>query len=576
MTTCACAEQASVQIPRFVPDREYSAAHAETSSSLLWQNAPLTQAAQQKQPSEMELRQSIRAFVMDEPALGPLYALRQLVKGNSQRQWKISPTSASEFRLALGGQSLPVFQLTGVNGSRAAVALTSNSFGLYSTRPLRALNNELKTADLALGDAVSNDASEMDWLSARPFSSARGTLEVVFLRGQNDLSPYSPIKTSRQFSRGAMAGAKVAYLLPLRWNMNGEWMTGGVESANREADDAGSLIDNSAYVLTLAGPITHPFGETGVRFSRRAVGAHFQNFSGALGDTGVASTQISLNQPFKIGTVSGAIEWNCAQQLSADQSTPVAVNKANLQANSNIRWQATPIVAITASHRIGSDVTARNVEIAPIYDAHRNSASQIGVEWRVLPGISFSLNGGETRYEETSDGERFLRRMSNRDQQLSLGLRGQSSVASWDLHLERRAALNVLGETGQSTQGISFNTQRQLAPWLQMRGSYRLNQNRHIQGDEFINANSSLASGLTAGASLSLAQLGALELNYSQSNNARNDGLRWNNSLSRGYGARYVYGARGGQNGLGLSLDYSCNAVNNLNNSQWQLGITYR
>ena len=445
LANSARAEHASVQIPRFIPDQEYSTTREETASSLLWHSAPLTQSAKTSQPTQLELRQGIRAFLVADPALGQLYSLRQLVKGSSQRQWKISESSVGEIRLALGGQALPVFQLTGANGSRAAFALTNGNFGMYSTRPLSALNDGLKAADSTLGDAVSNDASQMDWLSARPFSSPRGTLDVVFLKGQNDLNPYSVLKTPDQFASGAMAGAKVAYLLPLRWKMNGEWITSGVKFGEDHSNETESPAGNSAYLLAFSGPIAHPFGETGVRFSYREVGANFQNFRGAPGDAGITSTQLSLSQPFEMGAISGEMELNWAQQLASNQSTPATGDNANLQAASSLRWQATPAVALTASHQIGSDVTTENAAStllsAPIYNARLNSASQIGMEWRMTPRFSLSLNGGETRYDETSEGERFLRRLSNRDNQYSLGLRSQSSLASWNLQLERRAAI---------------------------------------------------------------------------------------------------------------------------------------
>ena len=104
-----------------------------------------------------------------------------------------------------------------------------------------------------------------------------------------------------------------------------------------------------------------------------------------------------------------------------------------------------------------------------------------------------------------------------------------------------------------------------------MRGRYRLSQS-----DDSLNETTSLASGLTAGASLSLEELGALELNYFQANSALKDGVHLDNSLSRGYGAHHLYGPKAGNGGLIFSVNYSYSGANELRKANCKLGLTYR
>src|SRR5690606_34982736 len=120
---------------------------------------------------------------------------------------------------------------------------------------------------------------------------------------------------------------------------------------------------DEAMVLALAGPVKHPWGEAGVRFSYRDVGTDFSSFSGTPGDAGLTTKQLTLSQPFKTGAISGSFGLNWAEYApnTDDGSTPAKPSDSNLQATSNLRWQATPVVAVTASHIAGS----RLVEEAP-------------------------------------------------------------------------------------------------------------------------------------------------------------------------------------------------------------------
>lgn len=523
------------------------------------------------------MRQNIRAFIVADPALGQLYSLRQLVKGASQRQWSISDSSLGEIRLAIGGQALPVFQLTGISGTQAAVGLTSGSFGMYSTRPLSALNSQLKVADGMLGEAAVTDGPQLDWISAQPFSSKNGTIDLVYLQGQNDLNPLSETKVPGQFMRGSMAGAKIAYLLPMRWKMNGEWMTSQVKRQGDSNDNDSELpAANNAYMLTLAGPIAHPFGETNVRFYHRQVGANFQAFNGAVPDAGVASTQLSLTQPFALGPVTGTTQLDWAKVAQDADPNSVAADNTNIVAATSLRWQATPAVAVTAAHKIGTDVTEENPDISAVATTllkeQETSKSELGLEWKVTPKVSLSLTGAQMSFDEISArDDRFANRLSNRGSQYTLGLKGQSSIASWGLQLERRAALDLMGETSVSSNALSINAQRRLTSWLKMSGTYRFSQ-----CEDTLNATTTNASGLTAAASLSLKEMGNLELSYSQANEALRNGVRLSSTPSSGYSARYIYGPKAGESGLGLSVDYYKQGAAQLNDSQWRVGVTYR
>jgi hypothetical protein len=153
---------------------------------------------------------------------------------------------------------------------------------------------------------------------------------------------------------------------------------------------------------------------------------------------------------------------------------------------------------------------------------------------------------------------------------VSLGLRRQSTSTSFGLQLARDAQLNEDAAPVGLSDSVAVNVNHRFTNWLQLGGTYRLTQNQ-----------STLASNLdhtdmTARAALSLQELGALELRYNQSE-AR-DGVRFDGAEpTRGYGVRYQLGAREGQAGFGLMVDYSARLEPNAPiDNYWRLGITYR
>lgn len=560
---------ASVRLPRFSPEHEKQIdAKPEDASRLLWQSARLsTPSTSAPTATPQQIRNNMRAILIADPMLGQAYSWRQMLRGNSQQKWNLIENSEGELRLELGAHSLPVMQLSGIRGSRAAAGLAGQRFGFYSMKPLRAINESLQVADELLGEAVSHDQTEMNWLNFRPLQNARGTLDLIYLHGQNDLAPKTKIKAESQLRDGSMAGAKLAYALPARWKVEGEWMQGNIEKDD-EWDDA--------IVLALAGPIKHPWGETGVRFAYRDIGADFSTFAGTPSDAGLTTKNLTVQQPFKRGDISGSLAVHWSERASNDESTSDAPTDTNLKVDSAVRWQAASNMALTSSHSIGHAVTQRDLLVDNLLSEQiterQNSSSRFGMEWRLSKQFSLTATGGITQYDEETAHNRLLRRLSNRDNHYAVALKNQAANSRWSLKLERRVALDLEGESGITADTIAFSAQKKLAPWLQLGGTYRLAEKENsLSGNSFPEAD------LTANTTFFMQDLGSLELRYMQAVGSQPDGVRLNGGeQARGYGVRYVMGAASSGKGFGLSIDYARRETTGPAQEQWRLGLTYR
>lgn len=561
---------ASVRLPRFSPEYEQQTdLKREDASLLLWSNARLSPSqTSQKNATPQEIRQNMRAILIADPQLGQAYAWRQMLRGSGKQRWSLTEDSTGELYLELGAHTLPVTQLSGVNGSRAAVGVSGQRFGFYSMKPLRIANQALQSTDELIGDSVSHDQTELNWINFRPLNSSRGTLDVIFLHGQNDLAPTpESSSTPSRFRRGTMAGAKLKHSLTAGWKIEGEWMNEKIEE-NNDWDDA--------IILTLAGPLKHPWGETGVRFAYRDIGAGFSTFAGTPADAGLTTKNLTVQQPFKKGDLSGALSVHWSERESNDESTSDAPRDNNLKVESSVRWQAASNVALTGSHSVGHAVTEQELIVDNLLSEQvterQNSSSRFGMEWRLSKQFSITASGGITQYDEESAQGRLARRLSNRDNHYSVALNNQTPDFKWSLKLERRVALDLEGDSGITADTVALSAQKKIASWLQMGGTYRLSETENsLSGNSFPEAD------LTANTTFLMQELGALELRYMQAVGSQSDGVRLNGGeQARGYGVRYVVGAASKGKGFGFSIDYARRETSGPAQEQWRLGLTYR
>ncbi len=565
---------ATVRLPRLNADFQNQITPRENADSVLWQNARLDIADKSPGATPQQIQQNVRAIIIADPMLGQAYGWRGILRGEGQQAWKLTESPAGDMRLQIGKQSLPVMQLTGIKGTRAAAGLAGNSFGFYSTKPLRALNQTLQGADTLLGEKVSHDATDLNWVTLRPWSTPAATLDIVYLQGQNDLNPNSVLKTENQMRRGSMAGAKLAFALPARWKMNGEWMNSSMEGIGAPGESSGA--SNDALVVALAGPISHPWGDTGVRLSYRAVGENFSSFVGAPTDAGIMTKSLALEQPFKTGDLSGSLGVNWSERAAIVEagSTPSAPTDTSLIATSKLKWQATPDLALTAAHDAGNRFTTQ-IPVSDLLPAQtierENSSSRVGMDWKLTKRFSLSATGGLTSYDEETAGERLLRKLSNRDEHYALALKNKTAGAQWNVGYERRIALDLEGDAGALADTLSVGAQTKVTSWLKFGGAYRLAQTENLSSGLV-----SPRSDLSANTTLSLQELGELQLRYTQALSTPADGVRLGAPVgARGYGVRYVLGSS--SKGLGLSLDYARQETGGpAAQEQWKVGLTYR
>jgi hypothetical protein len=111
---------ASVRIPRFLPEDQPVGLRASEATALFWQNARLTATPTSTSATPQQIQQSIRALLTSDPSMSQAYAWRQVLRGIGTQKWSLTESSAGNVQLQLGQHTLPLMQLTGVRGNRAA------------------------------------------------------------------------------------------------------------------------------------------------------------------------------------------------------------------------------------------------------------------------------------------------------------------------------------------------------------------------------------------------------------------------------------------------------------------------
>jgi hypothetical protein len=548
----ANAAESSVRLPLNISgNREYSTRGEE----LLWRNAPIISISEGRKLTPQETQKNMRALVASDPYLGELYSWRQMMRGVGQREWKFGNSEKGGVRLGVGAQKLPTLQLAGITGTRAAVAISNDRFGFGTTRPMQALNAAFAPADAKLGEAVSYDQSSFDWATVRPLSSKRGEINLVYLRGQNDLNPNSRIKNPARMIRGTMMGATMNYALPASRRLSGEWLSSNMESRGGD----------TAWLVALNGPLKHPLGTANVQASYRNIGANYTSFIGTPSDAGAVTKQLAVQQPFGQGKLTGALGvlWT-EREFGEGNPSGVARLDSAMQATASTRFQVTPKIALTASHITNSKSLEPETGVLL---GQQLSDSQAGVEWKIGGGVAVVMGVGMSRQSTLNDAS--IVSISGKDR-VSLALKQTSPSTTWNLQLSRDALLNPAGMPLNSAESLTLGAERKLTSWLKLGGTYRVCQ------DAATLSGVAPATDMTAHAALSLNEAGSLELRYRQAQTVDGVRLASGNMGNRGYGVRYQWGAKEGQEGFGLLVDYATNLTPTAPQTQWKLGITYR
>jgi hypothetical protein len=317
---------------------------------------------------------------------------------------------------------------------------------------------------------------------------------------------------------------------------------------------------DSAWQLALAGPIEHPWGATGVKIAYRDVGADFVSFGGAPTDAGSTTKSVALQQPIGQGSWSGALGLNWSQQASEANDS---LTDSDLAATASARWQLSPDVAISGA--LGAKSSTQDA--AAVLDTQQSTSGRAAVEWKVFDGVNLSLGYDATRQSTLANDAQ----ADSGNSRFSLGIQQRLEDTTWNLKLAR-ATRESGGSDATTDDSLALGADHRLASWLKLGGSYR------IARSDAAFADPTPASDWTARATMSLQDLGTLELRYSQALSTRDGGVRFGDeSVARGYGVRYVLGASNGE-GLGVSLDYSQRDLIGYDdpNRRWRIGVTYR
>jgi len=536
----------------------------------LWQNAPLSSPLQINEGvTTLQLQQSLKSTLAADPTLGELYSFRQTLRGTGKlavRKWALAGSGKNAVNLELGAHTLPGLSLAGLSGSQSSVGIGGQSFGFYTSAPVKSLNRSLASYDAMLGDTniATLDQTKMTWLQFQPLKAKTANLQFVWAAGEKDLTPTT---TDFQSLRGSLWGVQGNYALPMlaNWNFNGQWVKSNVGISNGA----------TAWQAKLSGPIHHPLGTATLSAVYTNVDPNFESFAGSSLENGRITKSLALSQPLGKGdlTANWGLSWN---QIERNGQQNLSLPRTDNTFNSifSVRWQMTPAVALTAKHSLTKDTDELYPGSAISMQDHNVQDTQAGVEVKVLPSLSLSLGAGMNSDQiQQQQNSIFASTYDNNSHYLTVGVKNKIARGTLGVDLQRNFAQDGIAQSENDNVIVSFNAQQKLASWLNIGGNLRLANDCPPQPTSTI---LSAPADLTANAQFSLNSLGAVQLTYSQWN--LQNALDPNNDsdIANAYQISYLLGARNGQAGLGLSVAYSYSAAANPQNTLWKVGLTYR
>jgi len=535
---------------------------------VLWQNAPLSAPSKINEGmTQSQMQQNLKSALAADPTLGELYSFRQTLRGTGKsavRKWALTGSGKSAINLELGAHALPGLSLAGLSGSQSSVGIGNQSFGLYTSAPVNALNRSLASYDAMLGDKniASLNQSKMTWLQFQPLHSKDANLQLIWASGEKDLNP-----TTAEFQslRGNLWGVQGNYALFTNWNFDGQWVKSNVGNSNGA----------TAWQAKLSGPIHHPLGTARLSAVYTDVDPNFESFAGSSLENGRITKSLALSQPLGKGdlTANLGLSWNQIER-NGEQNLSLPRTDSTFNSIFSVRWQMTPAVALTAKHSLTKDTDELYPGSVISLQDHSIQDTQAGVEVKVSPSLLLSFGAGmNTDIIQQQQNSTFASTYDNNSNYLTVGVRNKIANGTLGVDLQRNFAQDAILQNENSNTIVSLNAQQKLAKWLDIGGKVRLSNDCPPQPTSTI---LSAPADLTANAQISLNSLGAVQLSYSQWNLQSALDSNDDNDTANAYQISYLLGARNGQAGLGFSVAYSYSAAANPQNALWKVGLTYR
>lgn len=542
----------------------------QETNHVLWQNVPLSSPLKiNDEMSKSQMQQSLKSTIAADPMLGELYSFRQTLRGTGSvavRKWALAGEGKNAINLELGAHALPGLSLAGLSGSQSSVGIGGQSFGFYTTAPVSALNRSLASYDAMLGDknTASLDQTKMTWLQFQPLHSKTANLQLIYAMGQKDLQP-----TSKEFQSlsGNLWGVQGNYKLPIlnNWNFDGQWVKSNV------ADSNGA----TAWQAKLSGPIHHPLGTAQLSAVYTDVDPGFESFAGSSLEDGRSTKTLALNQPLGKGDLTANLGLSL-NEIDRDgiKNLSLPRHESTFKSILSVRWKLTPSVALTGRHSLTKDTDELYPGSAISMQNHNLQDTQAGIEVKVSPSLLLNVGAGMNSNQiQQQQAATLDSTYDNNSNYLTVGVKNKMANGTIGVDLQRDFAQDVIAQDENSRMIVSLNAQQKLANWLKVGGNVRLANDGLPQPTSTI---LNKPADLTANAQISLDNLGAVQLSYSQWNLQNALDASDGDDSASAYQISYLLGARNGQSGLGLSVAYSYSAAKIPQNTLWKVGLTYR
>ncbi|HVF84757.1 MAG TPA: hypothetical protein VM821_02160 [Abditibacteriaceae bacterium] len=377
--------------------REYSMLSPWRDSGL-WnkpQGTQGTQAAVSRQALTQALAQQI-------PILGMAQSWRNTFRGEGatgRREFKLAGGDGADgLFLSIGSQQLPSFQFLGLSGNAVGAGLKWGRFSFGSTTMNSLFQKFADTYDSATNGTEkpkARDASTYTWMTAQAFNGSRGTIDLVMMRVNRDLTPWQ-VK-DKKMQQGTSMGARADLKLWADWKMRGEWMNN-----RRKNGDAAN-----AWHLELNGPLRNPLGVTQINFWLDERQPGFASMNDMNPNAGYSNQKLSLQQNIALGDMKTALQWT--QVKNANLATKLwngnERNFASTESKADMTWKLSTAMSLSANyHNLDtSRLTATGNGLDLNNNATRRQEVRANLNWKLSPAISTTFNFSSLDNEQSTD-----------------------------------------------------------------------------------------------------------------------------------------------------------------------------
>ncbi|MDQ3815958.1 MAG: hypothetical protein M3347_18770, partial [Armatimonadota bacterium] len=529
-----------------------------------WRESPLWRSAPMAEPDQPVSRGAVmNALTGQMPVLGSLRDWRQTFQGTGvapQREIKL--LSGDTIVLGIGARPLPTSALAGLGGTALALGLKLGRVSIGSMAPVAAINRAFRGYDELMADtgqprprakAQPKDQASLTWLTARPLESQAGNLDLLLARGRRDVTPAKA--PNKKFINGTVWGGNGRLNLPQQWKLHGEWM-----NSRLAAQDAAQ-----AWNAALDGPVRHPWGIVKMNVAYGVSESGFTSLTNGQPQLGRRSSEVTVEQGVAMGDVSGTTRVAFVQTRQPDltELSPATPRQSDtLESAANLRLKVTPSVAVTtkATHRTAIQEMAPDAPVAEKLIEHNDG--EVGLELKVSKVLAVTMGVGQTRVANdvvAPDATAPTATLLNDEDRVTVGLQHRTRRGALGVQLASKLASDNLNHQSETrTESWNLEAERQLFSWLRLKGGLRL-----AAQDDLVRQLADDRADRRAEAQIALPILGRFNLTYSEWEKRQSLlGASPLNSLApldaaHEYGVKYNLGAREGQAGWGLSLQYA-------------------